>query len=154
MPVMPDKFRYLLARAAGIFHINQRLAGKNKTPEHIDLGSKGERLAESYLQDKGYSTLARNLRIAKGEIDLVMESPADKALVFVEVKTRKSGHPEYAVNYSKRKQLLRLVTFACKRKREWQNRKMRIDVVTIVWPEESEPVLRHHPNAITLDDYR
>jgi putative endonuclease len=49
-------------------------------------GDKGERLAETYLTDQGARVLARNYRIAYGEIDLVLEH--DGELVAVEVKTR------------------------------------------------------------------
>jgi putative endonuclease len=49
-------------------------------------GRAGERLAETYLTDLGARVLARNYRIACGEIDLLLEHEGE--LVAVEVKTR------------------------------------------------------------------
>lgn len=71
------------------------------------LGGWGERLAASYLEDKGYTILGRNLRTRFGEIDLLARQ--GEQLVFVEVKTRRStryGLPEEAVTGNKKAHLL------------------------------------------------
>ena len=52
------------------------------------LGRLGERLAAAHLERLGYMILARNARTRYGEIDLVAFN--GDALVFVEVKTRRS----------------------------------------------------------------
>jgi len=44
----------------------------------------GRKLAEEYLEHKGYAVLARNIRTPYGEIDLLVRQEA--TLVFVEVK--------------------------------------------------------------------
>jgi len=127
-------------------------------PRHR-LGRRGERLAEKHLkQTSGFTTIKRNLRLKGGEIDLVMEAPpsgkgGDRTIVFVEVKTRTDGHPEYALTPNKKRRLVRLV-YQAARRYGWTNRAMRIDVVTIVWPTDGKPEIRHHPNAVTLDDVR
>jgi len=72
-----------------------RLAALVGQPETMStsrqaLGQWGESLAAHYLQQRGYTILARNVRTAYGEIDLVarqLEPPA-AVTVFVEVKTR------------------------------------------------------------------
>jgi len=51
------------------------------------LGRIGEELATQHLERLGYEVLARNVRTAAGEIDLIARS--GEALVFVEVKTRR-----------------------------------------------------------------
>ena len=52
-------------------------------------GKWGEDQAEKYLRKKGYRTIERNFSCRFGEIDLIV---SDRTyLVFVEVKTRKSG---------------------------------------------------------------
>ncbi len=56
----------------------------NKT----EIGAYGERLAEKTLKKAGMTTLARNYRAGKYEIDLIMHDRKTKELVFVEVKAR------------------------------------------------------------------
>lgn len=74
-----------------------------------EVGKLGEDLAEKYLQQKGYRTLARNFRTRYGEIDLVMED--GECIVFVEVKARRSlacGEPHEAIDARKKSQLLKM----------------------------------------------
>jgi putative endonuclease len=59
-------------------------------PRH-HLGRVGERLAREHLERLGYAILAANHRTRFGELDLVARD--GPALVFVEVKTRRSGRP-------------------------------------------------------------
>lgn len=75
----------------------------------VAIGRKAEKSAEKFLRRRGYRILHRNLRLPRGEIDIVAEHKG--VLVFVEVKARSSdefGTPIEAVNYRKRKQLSRL----------------------------------------------
>jgi putative endonuclease len=53
------------------------------------LGRRGEQVAAEHLRRAGCVVLARNVRIRRGEIDLVVRD--GEALVFVEVKTRRVG---------------------------------------------------------------
>lgn len=77
-------------------------------------GRSGESLAADYLTQKGYHILARNVRTAYGEIDLIViqdlakslsaQNSNDTVMVFVEVKTRRTkkfGYPEEAVTGKK-----------------------------------------------------
>ncbi|MHB8233496.1 MAG: YraN family protein [Solirubrobacteraceae bacterium] len=50
------------------------------------LGRRGEKLAAEHLQRKGCVVLARNVRVGRGEIDLIVRD--GDTLAFVEVKTR------------------------------------------------------------------
>jgi putative endonuclease len=51
-------------------------------------GRRGEERAARYLARRGYAILARNVRIASGELDIVARK--DQLLAFVEVKTHRS----------------------------------------------------------------
>lgn len=73
------------------------------------LGALGERYAAAWLARQGYRTLGRNWRTRYGELDLITLSP-ERAIVFVEVKTRRStryGTPQEAVTHSKQTHLRR-----------------------------------------------
>ena len=66
---------------------------------HIELGNRGESLAEKYLLENGYQILERNWRFSRAEIDIIAKD--GEILVFVEVKTRSSelfGKPEESVS--------------------------------------------------------
>jgi len=58
-------------------------------------GREAEARAARYLRRRGYRILARNVRLARGEIDIVAlqtltkGAPDEKILAFVEVKSRK-----------------------------------------------------------------
>jgi putative endonuclease len=59
------------------------------------LGRTGERLAHEHFERLGYRIVARNYRTRFGEIDLIVCD--DTWLVFVEVKARRTGALESAV---------------------------------------------------------
>lgn len=70
------------------------------------IGEEKERLACSYLQDKGLHLLQRNYRCRRGEIDLIMREAS--TLVFVEVRFRAStrfGTPAETVDLRKQRKL-------------------------------------------------
>jgi putative endonuclease len=70
------------------------------------VGADGERMATQYLQVIGYELRGTNIRLGKGEIDILAYDPFDKVLVFVEVKSRAHYHeffrPELNVTARKR----------------------------------------------------
>jgi putative endonuclease len=79
-------------------------------PTHLEIGQAGERLAEAYLAEKGFTILHRNWRCGHEEIDLIASK--NEMVHFVEVKFRSSdfqGHPEQAVNKKKIKTLLKAI---------------------------------------------
>ncbi len=109
---------------------------------NIEIGQKGEEIAEQYLKKHGYEVLERNFRSKRwGEIDIVA---IDKdTLVFVEVKTRegtKYGEPVEAVTPFKLRALERTGQYY---QAEHPNlpEALRIDVVAIMLGKETgEPV--------------
>jgi putative endonuclease len=96
------------------------------------LGRRGERRAAWFYRLRGYSVVARNLRFARGEIDLIVRR--GRTLVFVEVKTRQSlaaGAGYDAVGVRKQRQLITLAAL-------WLARHphpgaIRYDVVSLFW---------------------
>lgn len=73
----------------------------------------GEEMAAAYLRRLGYDIRERNTRFGKHEIDIVAYDPAEKMIVFVEVKTRRSHCEQYpirtAVNQNKRRALRKAI---------------------------------------------
>ena len=70
------------------------------------VGRYGEQVAVDYLVAQGMHLLDRNWRCTAGEIDAILRD--GDALVFVEVKTRRSnafGTPAEAVGWAKRARL-------------------------------------------------
>lgn len=51
-------------------------------------GQEGEKRAVRYLERRGFTILGRNVRLGRGELDIVAR--LDNLLVFVEVKTHKT----------------------------------------------------------------
>lgn len=80
------------------------------------LGALGERIVADALAQRGFATLARNVRTRFGEVDLVVRNA--RQVLFVEVKTRTSrrfGLPEEAVDARKRLHLSRCAVVLAER---------------------------------------
>jgi putative endonuclease len=87
-----------------------RIADGLRYRKHGDLGRFGEDLAHRYLRAHGFTVVARNWRPPQGggEIDLVAWE--GEWLVFVEVKTRRTGEwsaPERDIDQEKMEALRR-----------------------------------------------
>jgi len=77
------------------------------TRTRLNLGRRGEQLAEQKLILSGYAIMARNYRCREGEIDLVAQR--GETTVFVEVRTRRGeafGSPEASITPRKRQHLI------------------------------------------------
>ena len=99
------------------------------------LGDRGEDLAAAHLKKQGYNILARNYRTPIGEIDLVARHQG--ALVFIEVKTRRSrrfGSPQEAVHPAKQERLRNLAEYYLQQQGLGEVM-VRFDVVGILWQE-------------------
>lgn len=115
------------------------------------LGKWGENAAARRLKRAGYRILYRNFRArGGGEVDLVCRDRRERALVFVEVKTRRSerfGRPIEAVDETKR----RLIThgaMAWLRLLDHPDIPFRFDVVEVL--AETPPKIEIIRNAFTL----
>jgi len=72
------------------------------TSYHHHTGTIGEKMAERYLKEKGFTILHRNWRYTHWEVDIIAE--LNGKLHFVEVKTRTTmtfGFPEEDVSRKK-----------------------------------------------------
>ncbi len=114
------------------------------------LGQWGERVAEKYLADLGYTIIERNVRTPYGEIDLIARD--EQAIIFVEVKTRTTetyGLPEDAITQRKREHLISAASFYFQQHPEIEG-DWRIDVVAIQnYTPKQPPVITHFKNAIS-----
>lgn len=122
-------------------------------PAHLKAGRWGERQAARFLKKHRYKIVGERIRVGRrDELDLIAEK--DRALIFVEVKTRKNedhGRPFAAVNQAKRKHLSRAAVAYLKR-RKLKPEFIRFDVIEVIGePGGDEPVIRHIENAFPLD---
>lgn len=113
---------------------------------HNELGKKGEQIARSYLEEKGYHILEINWRFKQTEIDLIVMK--DEVLVFVEVKTRIGdyfGYPEDAVSRKKQTALQR-GSAAYIHLHQYES-ELRFDIISITFREEGAYELYHIEDA-------
>lgn len=78
--------------------------------QHNDVGRLGEDLAAAYLEQQGYTVIARNWRHSRYEIDTIAEKAG--RLFFIEVKMRSGfeyGAPEESVTPKKIRYLLKAI---------------------------------------------
>ena len=109
------------------------------------LGDEGERAAARYLKSLGMKVITRGYRTPLGEIDLIARD--GNTIVFVEVKTRRDGHPAEAVTLEKQRRLT-MAALQFLRKHRLLDQRCRFDVVAIVWPVGGEPpLIEYYKNA-------
>jgi putative endonuclease len=114
-------------------------------------GRRGEALAAEHLERLGYRVLARNHRTRFGELDLVVADPADRTIVFVEVKTRRLGSSgEWRDNlHAAKRQQVRAMAAAWLnevRDRPWAA-ELRFDAVGVTLDAHDELVRLDHLEA-------
>ena len=126
--------------------LRERSRRRTLNPDQA-LGRRGEDLAHRFLQRAGMVVVARNYRMASGagEIDLVGRE--GDALVFVEVKSRRSddyGAPDRAIGHEKQSSLVRAAReYARHAAVPWEQ--VRFDVVTVVF--STPPAITHFRDA-------
>lgn len=110
-------------------------------------GNRGEQAAVRYLKGAGWTIIAAQVATRYGEIDVIGQD--QDFVVFVEVKTRRSvshGRPEEAVDQAKQQRIARSALAWLKRK-GWLERRIRFDVVSVVWSESQTPEITHYKHA-------
>lgn len=122
------------------------LAGRdNKT-----IGARGEEIACAYLKGQKFTIVERNFRCKGGELDIIARE--GKTLVFVEVKARRTlsfGPPQMAVTPFKQRQISKAaLTWLARKKQFGVN--ARFDVVAVLLPDHTVPVIDHIRNAFDL----
>lgn len=116
------------------------MARTRRRSDH-DLGRRGEAAAAGFLKKLGYRVVARNLRTRHGEVDLLVRRR--RLWVAVEVKTRAADEaPEQAVSTAQLERIGRALRALAPRL--WPRpRELRVDVVAVRWPQETQPEIRH-----------
>jgi putative endonuclease len=107
------------------------------------LGVQGEQLAVNYLNERGYQILARNWRVARGELDIIAAD--GDTIVAVEVKTRSGvgfGNPLEAITLQKTQRLRRLL-LSWVRAEQPRARDIRIDAIGITLRQGERPRIDH-----------
>jgi putative endonuclease len=110
--------------------------------EKDELGRRGERIAERFLEDAGLDILDRNWRCSIGELDLVARDGDET--VFIEVKTRSGqayGHPFEAITPAKLARLRRLAYAWCATRGAQQ--RIRVDAISVLAPKGGVVVVEH-----------
>ncbi|MBK5274314.1 MAG: YraN family protein [Desulfuromonadales bacterium] len=115
-------------------------------------GSRGEEIAANFLIARGYRIIERNFRCKGGEVDIIARDPADKSLVFVEVKARRTlsyGLPQLAVTPFKQRQISKAaLTWLSKNRLHDVN--ARFDVIAILLHTDAAHGIEHIRNAFEL----
>ena len=99
--------------------------------EHNKNGKLGEKLAEEYLINHGYTVLQTNWRTARYEVDIIAQK--DTILVFCEVKYRSSsifGEPETFVTKQKQRNIIKSAAIYVEKK-HWQG-ETRFDIISVL----------------------
>lgn len=110
------------------------------------LGSTGEQLVAKNYRDQGYRLLEKNYIFPHGkqvgEIDLIFEK--DKEIIFVEVKSRsgnKFGGPFEAVDFNKRRKLVKTAKLYLSLHPKFAGFDYRIDVAGVDIDNSAQPVI-------------
>ena len=133
----PDEWKARL-KAMGLSRVRSaRKAASAVKPSSAastrELGSRGEDEAARYLGEQGVQVVARNVRFADGELDLVGQK--DGVLIFVEVKWRHDalrGRPGEAVTSRKRARVRHAALQWLAENGDTRRREIRFDVVAIL----------------------
>lgn len=115
-------------------------------------GDIGEKVAEHYLQRRGYTVIEKNYLKPWGEIDLVAKKYGD--LIFFEVKTRDSKYVEHflaesSVNRLKIKKLQKICETYLSERHYSYNQNWQVDVLAIaIDKKENKARIKHFKNAV------
>jgi putative endonuclease len=115
---------------------------------NLQLGQWGEDIAKDYLTQKGYKYIKRNIRIGRGELDLLFSY--QNFLVIVEVKTkttRNYGDPGEMVDKKKISQIVYLVEQMLKRKNKYHHTIWRVDVIGVIGNGHETLEIIHYENV-------
>lgn len=115
------------------------LWGRDMENKRQLLGKAGEDFAARFLEDGGLKVIVRNYRCPKGEMDLIALD--GEALVFVEVRTRKSsfrGWGEESITQQKARRLQAIASYFLLQQgyKSWPP--LRFDVLALRWRWSAE----------------
>lgn len=111
-------------------------------------GRQGEDLACRFLQEKGYTIIARNYVYRKHEVDIIAEDKNE--IVFIEVKQRDTnifGEPYEAVTLQKQKFIINVANHYIQHFRI--DLEARFDIISITTLPFQPAKIEHIENAFT-----
>jgi putative endonuclease len=111
-------------------------------------GREGEKRAEQYLSERGYTVLERNFRSPRGEIDLIAEK--EDRIAFVEVKNwayLDSGDLEYAIDRRKQGRIVATSRRFLHDHPEFRRKHFGFDVILV---SPNKPEIIHYEDAFWL----
>lgn len=110
-------------------------------------GQSGEKLALDYLLRNDYTIITTNWRCKFGEIDIVASK--GEALIFVEVRTRRSSTEDAYLSIDPKKQRKMVkAAYAYLAEHNLSNALWQIDVIAVARPTSASPVIAHTENAL------
>lgn len=127
--------------------------GTVRTPRQVN-GDRAEAVAADYLVARGWTILARNVRVGRSEVDLVAREPAGM-LVIVEVRSHtvaRLGAPEELVDATKVARLYAAARTLLRSDRSPADVRpvpFRIDLVTVVRDTDGRWRPRRHLRGLT-----
>ena len=113
------------------------------------IGKKGEAIAAEWLEQNGYSILARNWRNRTGEIDIIAREK--DCIVFAEVKTLLHTNTEdldIIINKKKQAKICQTAKHFLANNRKYNTMYIRFDVIIL----QSNPFLTQPPEIVHLKD--
>jgi putative endonuclease len=136
-------FHFLFKLSDSLRH----LARRRRLDPGLASGFRAEDLAQRFVQQRGYTVVARNYRprSGHGEIDLIAWDRG--TLVIIEVKSRRTeefGAPDRAVDQEKRETLIRTAQeYARRAGVPWEQ--VRFDIVNVILTDP--PFVSHSKDA-------
>ncbi len=107
-------------------------------------GAWGERIAQQWLEQRGYNLISKNYRTRFGEVDLIMRH--GDAVVFIEVKTRRGEEVEralWSVGPQKQKRMMMAAQDFCA-KRGLGEPEVRLELVAVLAQEGSVRITKYN----------
>ena len=130
------------------------------TMKTVDIGRLGERQAARFLRKQGLKILEQNIHVSHNEIDIIAKDKRNRAVVFVEVKTRSVdndlyspfGTPASAVTKQKQKRTIDAARGYILSRKGLGKLDVRFDVVEVYLSKESLEVIKinHIENAFCV----
>ncbi len=116
------------------------------------MGRRGEEVAARFLRDRGWRILARNERVGRRELDLVVRKGG--VVAFVEVKCRADrefGDPLEAITPRKRFHVARAAAEWLRARGVPRGVLVRFDAVRVIWPSGGAAEVTHIPDAWRME---
>jgi putative endonuclease len=123
---------------------------KQRRLPNFSKGIKAEELALTFLENKGYLLLEKNLRLGNCEIDIIALDKKFDEIVFIEVKYLAQsdfGDASQAVNQKKLKNMIKVANSYLRKKQFKKSH--RFDIISVIGNLD-QPEVEHFENVTWL----